>query len=249
MTQMQPGTESAMKRTFHKCKLPIFPVTSAVALVFALMPHKASAAVDFETVPGIDPPSEGMGISNQYAPGYGITFTLSSGQQPILAQVGSPAVGYNSYAGDDTPAPGQNVGNFFLVDPNTQFLGSPPPPDLLVSYSSPMITANGVILDIDQSEAWLIQALNSSHLVIDSMTLDPGSINAGDGLATAWSFTHETADIAAVQISYTGATAFNIGYGWDNFSSEVPEPSAGIILALGSLLFLGCFVVRKRTRV
>jgi hypothetical protein len=183
-----------------------------------------------------------MAISNQYAPAFGLTFTLAGGVKPILAEVGSPGYAFTGYGGvDDLPAPGQNVGNFFLIDPTTP-IQTGVPLDLLVSYSTLRQFASGVILDIDGTEGWLVQALNSSAVPIDSLSFTPSSPGAGDALATTWSFSHVSADIAGIRIHYNGTQTENIGYAWDNFLTTVPEPSVTAIVLMGSLL------LRSRTR-
>ena len=207
-------------------------------LVCGLSQGRALTVVDFETVPG-STPTEGLSISNQYTLSHGITFTLAGGTKPILAEVGAPRYAFTGYGGvDDTPAPGQNVGSFFLVDPTTP-VQSGIPSDLLVSYSVPQNFVSGGILDIDGTEAWLIQALNASAMVIGSVSLNPGSPGAGDAIETTWSFSHASADIAGVRIHYNGAQTENIGYAWDNFTSTVPEPSTAALLALGILFWRG----------
>jgi hypothetical protein len=225
-----------MKLNPPNCRRSLSVLVGATALVCALPLDQARALVDFETIPGFGLPTELTIISNQYLASDGISFALAGGQLPILAQVGAPGIAFTTSAGPDTPLPGQNAGSFFLIDPDTATQSGPPPSDLLVNYSSPVMSASGVILDIDQAEAWLIQAFDAGHVPIGSITLDPSSFNAGDGLATAWSFTHGTADIAGVRIRYTGATPSAIGYAWDNFATSVPEPSTAALLVAGSLL-------------
>jgi len=214
-------------------------VFSAVCL--ARVHSSAYGSVDFENVPGFGVPVETMVINNQYLPSEGMSFSMIAGQIPIIAQVGSPGYAFTGIGGaDDLPAAGQGVGSFFLVANSPMQLTSA----LLVGYSSPVNQAGGVILDIDGAEAWLIQAFDSGFSVIDSVALNTSSFNAGDGLATAWSFTHGAADIAGVRITYTGSMAGGLGYAWDNFTTAVPEPSTAAMLVLGTC-WLGVF--RRRS--
>ena len=218
----------------HSYSLPLLSVIAAIAGL--CLPGRAFALVGFETIP-IGTLAEGLAISNQYTLSDGITFNLAGGIKPILAQVGSPGYAFTGFGGvDDLPAPGQNVGDFFLVGPSTH-LQSGVPLDLLVAYSTPSQFASGVILDIDGNEGWLVQALNSSAVPIDSLSLNPGSPGAGDALATTWSFSHAGADIAGIRIHYNGTQTANIGYAWDNFSTvPVPEPGAATIILIGGLM-------------
>ena len=208
----------------------LLPVIAALAGLS--LPGRAFALVGFETIP-TGTLAEGLAISNQYTLSDGITFNLAGGIEPILAQVGSPGYAFTGFGGvDDLPAPGQNVGIFFLVDPSTHLQGGVPL-DLLVAYSTPSQFASGVILDIDGNEGWLVQALNSSAVPIDSLALNPGSPGAGDALATTWSFSHAGADIAGIRIHYNGTQTSNIGYAWDNFSTvPVPEPGVATLFSL-----------------
>ena len=217
-------------------KKTLLLLLAALALLGSSQP--ARAIVGFETIP-FGTLSEGLAISNQYTLSDGITFNLAGGIKPILAQVGSPGYAFTGYGGvDDLPAPGQNVGNFFLVDPSTP-IQTGVPLDLLVTYTTASQFAGGGILDIDGTEGWLVQALNSSAVVIDSLSFNPSSPGAGDAIETLWSFSHVSADIKAIRIHYTGTQVENIGYAWDNFSAvPIPEPSIATFICLGGLLLL-----------
>jgi hypothetical protein len=209
-----------------------FCILSAVC--FARM-HARAGFVDFETVPGIGVPAEGTIINLQYAPSEGMSFGITGGALLWIAQVGSPGYAFTGIGGvDDTPAAGQGVGNFFLSG-NTPLQAAT---TVFVVYSSPVMSAGGVVLDIDGAESWLVTAIDTSSTVIDSVTLNTASFNAGDGLATPWSFSHATADIARVAFIYTGSLSGGQGYAFDNFTSAVPEPSVGVIAALGGLILI-----------
>jgi hypothetical protein len=215
-----------------------------LAVVFgccaALAVPRPVRAQGFETVPG-GTPASGLAISNQYLASEGVTFVLGNSTSPILAQKGPPLEAFSGSCGDDTPAPGANVGQFFLFDPQTLQPPGAPPSDLIVTYSSPVPCCEGVILDIDQAEAWTIRAYDSSNSLVGTIVLNTSSPGAGDCKATRWHFSHVAADIAKVTIHYSGSTQTNIGYAWDNFESgdsvhfeTVPfgSPSSG--LAIGN---------------
>jgi len=196
------------------------------------------AVLDFETLPGGGPPTEGMNISNQFQATFGIRFHNSDGSSPIIVQAGSPGFGFTSAFGDDTPAPGEGCGTFFL---NISPTG--PSSDLIVGYDLAHADVGGVILDIDGSEAWTIRALDSSNHVIDTLTLDTSTPHTGDALATPWAFHHASNDIASVRFVYTGAQAVTAGEGFDNFTFDnVPEPSAMALTGLGAV----CVLAGKR---
>jgi hypothetical protein len=203
-----------------------------------------AATLDFETLPGGGPPTESMNISNQYQASYGMRFANSDGSFPIIVQAGSPGVGFTSAYGDDTPAPGENCGSFFLTISATG-----PHSDLIVGYSSLASSVGGVVLDIDNNEAWTIRALDSLNHVVDTLVLDTNTAHTGDALATPWSFSHATADIASVRFTYTGAQNLNTGVAFDNFTFDaVPEPDTLALAAVGLCVGAG-FLRRKRRDV
>src|SRR5262249_51348019 len=141
----------------------------------------------------------------------------------VLAMVGAPDTAFEGYQlQDDQPAPGQVVGSFFLTDDGVV---SGPPKPLILTLTKPVVGFSGDILDIDGQEAWLIQARNSNGDTIDTIQLNAVSTNAGNGLATHWSFLHATPDIASIRIAYNGGVTSNIGFAFDNFAPTI-ESSA-----------------------
>jgi hypothetical protein len=207
-------------------------VFALFALCFTQLQLRAGF-VDFETIPGIGVPTEGTIINTQYAPSEGMSFGISGGALLWIAQVGPPGYAFTGIGGvDDTPAAGQGVGNFFL-GANSPLQAAT---TVFVVYSSPVMNAGGVVLDIDGAESWLVNAIDSSNNVIDSLTLTTASFNAGDGLATPWSFSHATADIKSVAFKYTGSLSGGQGYAFDNFTSAVPEPSVTAMIVFGGVI-------------
>jgi len=210
-----------------------------------------AGTIDFETVPGVGTPAEGMSITNQYQATQGIAFSYSDGHAPIIVESGNPSgkyLAFNSAYGDgqNVPAPGQNVGSFFLTDPASlgSFTTLLP---LIVSYSHPVMGASGDIIDIDAGESYTVTAYDSSNSPIHSITLSAGMPGTGDGVATPWSFSDPTADIASVRISPFTPTPPAIGFAFDNFATIVPEPSAFALLGVGAIGLLGCGWRRRRT--
>jgi hypothetical protein len=117
--------------------------------------------IDFESVPGEVAPREGMEIRNQYLASQGISFELEGGGAPVLAEVGPPmtAFGGPGRRHADNPAPGQGVGRFFLTDDGTL---NQVAKALIVRYASPTAAASGVLLDIDLTERFAIEAIRAS---------------------------------------------------------------------------------------
>jgi hypothetical protein len=213
-------------------------VMAFIASTLLVGPAKADV-ITFETLPGGGTPADGMAINTQYQAAFGVTFSLEGGGSPVIAEVGPPQTAFQGFNGlPDQPAPGQNVGNFFLTDNG---IVSGPPDPLIVSYTKPVASASGVILDIDGGEAWQVQARNALNQVIDTVTLTPSSFNAGDGLAAPWSFGHSANDIFSIRLVYTGTQTNGVGFAWDNFASApalatpVPEPSSLMMFAVGAI--------------
>lgn len=200
-------------------------------------------SIDFESVPG-EIVDEGLIIGDQFLEGYGISFSLEDGTLPRIAKVGSPDTGFQSQFGDDTPAPNQGVLSFFLTDDGVAASSNPPP--LIASFTNPIDSASGIILDIDANEMFTIQALDESSNILYDTIIFAGDNLTGDGIATPWSIRRETPDVHAIR--FIGERpSFGFGLGFDNFiacgatgltsSEEVlernyklyPNPSYGLI--------------------
>lgn len=228
---------------------PLRPVCMCLGLLAGMFcGHEsahASFIVDFETVPG-GSPSEGLAINTQYAASTGMSFSLLGGGSPILAEVGAPRTAFQGPGvGDDNMAPGQGTGSFFLTTASA--LTQTIPATLAVSYAAPVAIAGGYILDLDGSEAWRVDAFDSANNLLDSISLTTASPNAGDGLATGWSFSRAVDDISSVQIVYTGGLQMAVGFAWDNFSTtHVPLPSSLALLLTGGLSLLAPAWRRRR---
>lgn len=209
----------------------LFFVTTIIATLFTSAAR--ATVLDFETLPGGGPPTEGMSISNQFQASLGIRFKNSDGSSPIIVQNGAPGFAFTSAYGDDTPAPGEDPGSSFMLN----ISASGPSSDLIAGYSVLETDVGGIILDIDGAEAWTIHALNASNVTIDTLVLDTTSPHTGDALATPWAFHHASADIAAVRFIFTGAQSSTTGVAFDNFTFDaVPEPATMALVGAGMLL-------------
>jgi hypothetical protein len=226
---------------------------TAVLLMF-LTSSAAMAApgtIDFESVPG-GAAADQVAISTQYQTSFGVTFSLSSGGVPFLEQVGDTDAGrgfYNNNLGVydvEAPAFAGQLGNYFLRI-GTGILQTAPMPQLIVNYSAPVAAASAQIWDIDGNlsgnEQWLVEAIGSTGLVIDSVLSPLGTTEDAlslDGKHWTWSFDHGgLTDIYALRLSFTGSKTAGIGLALDNFSPAmaVPEPSGwGLMLCGAGLL-------------
>ena len=179
----------------------------------------AQSFVDFEFVPG-DAPVDGLLISNQFQASLGISFVMEDASFPRLAQVGPPKTAFNGFGGPDQPAPGVDVGQFFLTDDGV--VGSPPPP-LLVNYATPVEAASGIIIDIDFSEQWTIEAKDAMSNVLATQVL----AGNGNGSATPFNFDVGMPLISQIRIAYSGQITNNVGLAFDNFLTISPGAGTG----------------------
>lgn len=223
-------------------------VVAAVA-VLSLASQAKAVVIDFETVPGAVP-SEGLAISNQFAATAGVTFSLANGSTPVLAEVGGPRTAFDG-VGPDGPAAGENIGQFFLTDDGVTSGVTVSP--LIVSYSMATQNVSGEILDIDRGESFVISAFDSlvGGALLDTITINAGDADTGNGVATNWAFTRASADILRIEFAGARSGAGFFGLGFDNFNSGVtvaPAPlstPATLPLVAAGLCMIG-FLARRR---
>ena len=195
---------------------------AVIALIMVL--HKlamAQSSINFESIPGGQLPFEGLVINTQFQTSEGVVFELEDGTSPVLSQVGSPVTAFVSSFGDDTPAPGQDVGSFFLTDDGA--LAGLFSPALLIKYDPPTAAASGIILDVDFGELFTIEARDALDNVIESIALSANDSNAGDGIATPWSFSRQAADVYSIRLKGEREIAGMFGLGFDNFNARIPN--------------------------
>ena len=87
---------------------------------------------------------------------------------------------------------------------------------MIVHFSSAVDSASGVILDIDFTEAFTIQARGIMDSVLVDTTITAGSPGTGDGLATPWAFRRAQPDVYSIKFIGTRASGL-FGLGFDNF--------------------------------
>ncbi|MEM1319989.1 MAG: gliding motility-associated C-terminal domain-containing protein [Bacteroidota bacterium] len=176
--------------------------------------------IDFEEIPGVAVPREGLVIDNQYFAQFGLSFILENGRPPVLAEVGSPVTAFGSQFGDgnDTPAPGQGIGRFFLTD-DGRLSGLTSPP-LILNFASPVDSFGGCILDMDFDEIFIIEARDASGTAILVDTIVAGQPGTGDGISTCWGFNLDGCEGSVSSIRFEGQrqTLGAFGLGLDNFS-------------------------------
>ena len=208
-----------------------------ITLVLGVCINSVSAAViNFEMVPGVGVPTEGLAISNQYEPSEGVIFSLEGGGYPVIAQVGLPTTAFSR---KDTPLPDQDIGSFFLTD--GRLYSGLRVQVLIVTYTTPTAGASGVVLDLDFDEQFTIQARASDMSVLETIFIQAGDPNTGDGVATLWSISRDAEDIHSLRFVAERTSAGAFGLGFDNFDARsvviTPIPAAGWLFgtALGLL--------------
>lgn len=219
---------------------PQFSAAARMACALAAAATLAPAqTIDFETLPDGSPTIDQQFISDQYVATFGVRFDLVDPVDltpigsPRIAKVGNPETAFTG-CGPDTPLPDQGVGVAFLTDDTSLTTQAA---TLLLTYSTPVAQAAGVVLDIDTRtgsdyEEWTVEALDASMAVLDTAVLTapygPDTCNAGqgpgDGRAAGFLFDRPSPDIRFILIRYTG-TATDVGLAFDNFSpTTIPGP-------------------------
>lgn len=195
-------------------------------LLSAQVPDECNCVtIDFETIPG-DSVIDGLIVNTQYLDSVGITFVLEDSTFPRIAKVGDPTTAFQSAYGGDTPAPDQNIGLFFLTDDGATSGITVSP--LLLNFTVPIDSARGVILDIDATEGFTVQARDDSGHVIEEVTVSSGDFGTGDGLATPWSIKREDADIYSIRLEGRRTQSGFFGLGFDNLTLCSPLMSTGV---------------------
>jgi hypothetical protein len=214
----------------------------------ALTADAASVArgfITFETLAdNITPTGDMMTISDQYshppAPATytGVTFSLSNGQSPMLAKVGSPRTAFDGQAitdsicdvesanSDDMPRAADQgaVLCTFLTDDSLVW-GFPP--DLIIDYDAPVTEAGGLLLDIDGPEVWEISAYLASVPVGATLSLDASDAGNIDAVAVPWSMSIP-GGFDRLVIHYSDTTPRDVSLAFDNFYTSSFPPSGQI---------------------
>jgi hypothetical protein len=178
--------------------------------------------LSFDTIPN-EIIEEGLQVGEQFSDSLGIIFRIEkeSDSLPRIAKVGSPGTAFNSSYGWDTPAPDQSIGEYFLTDDGT--LAGLIAPPLVIQFTNPIDSACGVVLDVDFNEHFTIFLMNSIKQKMDSIFIQHGDENTGDGIATRWSFKRDTADVFYIRLVGERTAAGYFGLGFDNFCFCRPQ--------------------------
>lgn len=187
----------------------------------------AGGRIDFEQIPGVAEPYEGIRIGAQFQATHGVRFALEGGGEPVLAAVGPPQTAFAgppSHRSPDTPLPDQDIGRFFLTDDGvTSGISAPA---LIVHLDRPTHAASGVLLDIDFDEVFVIELRDDQGALLEEIRIQAGDPSTGDGVATPWAFQRPAADVASLWFRGSRQAAGYFGLGFDNFFPGEAEPLA-----------------------
>jgi hypothetical protein len=206
-------------------------------LLFAAM-ASSGATINFERI-NEAVPFEGMGISNQFEPYYGITFrgsTNAGSRPPEIARVGDPNLAFSraGSAESDTPL-SSTFGTYFLHDGGGELL--------VLDFTTSVSQASGYVIDIDSNERVVVSAYAdaTSTNALDSRVFNAGDPGTGDGVGTFWSFSRPTNDIRRIEIVRNGPVGFDL------FSSNYTPPPARAA-TVGLRMHPGLTIVGDRGR-
>jgi hypothetical protein len=193
-----------------------------------LFPPVREKFIDFENLPNGQPMTELTEISNQWVSTHLIDFRLENGRPPRIAKRDNPDLlaFFNNEASQTStnrPVPNQNVGDFYLTGFNGKTTGTNKPSPLVVSFLEPVSAASGVILDVDGTDIFTVEARDTDGNVLATNIVTASSANAGNASAAPWAFSRDMADIYSVRIEYTGPNA-SVGYAFDNFAIAEQAP-------------------------
>lgn len=224
-----------------RAALPFLAMPVGIVLAIPCL----AQTITFESIPGMTGVApEGLPIRDQFnvAP-YFVRFERIHpvlGVQPAtLAEVGSPETAFvgpahlgcdGTRSNDDKPNRGvlYDVGCYFLTDDGQNGRNTTIQP-IVVRYTVPVLQASGYILDIDNSERFVVHARDQNDVDITApIVLDPTGEN---GDASKWAFDLDE-PVFSIRIEGTGGTK---GIAFDEFSPSTICPGQVVQLMGHSL--------------
>lgn len=185
-----------------------------------------AATIDFETING-NVPFEGMLISNQFRPYYGVSFRAPTGGFPGIARVGWPQGAFDRQGAEPSDTVRANqagaIADFYLTD-NTSGTNI-----IIIDYDALVAQVRGYVLDIDAGETFTILAFSNATSTnpVHSLVITPSTPNTGDGIATFWSIVRPTADIRRLELICGGPMGHDLLY-----SSYMAPPAEAAVLGV-----------------
>lgn len=202
------------------------------ALMLAIQPAQA-AYIDFDG----SSLTEGASVTNQFS---GVTFSGA-----VLALPGDPLIAFLSVVGSDNTL-GSGAAFFngaFLADEN---IGIGTPKLITATFSLLVDNVSFWAADVDGNDVLNAQAFDSSGGLLESITVNAGDTDTGDGEAFQVSFS--SAGIKQIEIITTqGGEA--VGWGLDSVSfTPVPVPGAVWLLGSGLAGLAGIRTTKRRKK-
>lgn len=220
--------------------------------------------LDFESIPSGSLVDD-MLIGDQYEAAYGMRFRLDLDADglpddpavlPLLEQTGGPREDFGfitSSSGTDLvdqAAAGyeSRLGGYFLRAPSLW------PFNLVVLFSQPVEEVSADIWDLDgesvsYTEQWRIDAMGPAYLtgdanaIVDTLLTPEIADLEFDGKPYGFTLRRPERDIVALRLTFVGGKTYDVGVGFDNFATVVPEPATVSLLALG-----GMALIRRRNK-
>lgn len=165
--------------------------------------------IDFETGGQPGEPFKEVALQDEFR----IGFRLEKGSFPFLAKANKEPLAFAGMFGTNVVEPSFNGGEYFISELNAinKYESNP----LVLTFTHPVVKVSGYIIDIDDGEVFICQALNFQNQVVAEQTLKSSDSNAGDGRATFWEVQKEGVDIYGVRIKGK-KNEKGIGFGVDN---------------------------------
>ena len=207
--------------------------------VYALTCNAHAGLITFEDLSGVP---VGTVVSNQYLVSDGVTFTSN----PVLGDVGNTLEGWILDSGaNDAFAPGEGgtIGNLFITD----VVGGNPTgtSTLVVEYVSEVGGLSFDLIDIDDSESYVIEVFDNLDNLLSTRSITDGDAQTGDGVVTRIGISAE--GIRKLVVTGTKTSGSGFGLGFDNFNtSTVPIPAAVWLFGSGLIGLIGV-ARRKKT--
>jgi hypothetical protein len=142
------------------------------------------------------------------------------------------------------------MGSFMLRKP-TSINNGPLPGPFIAAYDTTQIITqfSGEIWDIDATDQWRVDALNSANQVLASRT-SPTFGNTGpnslDSLPWQFQFTNLPLGVKSVRLTYLGVNSNGVGLSFNNFSPTFAVPLLGDYNRNG-VVDLADYVVWRKT--
>lgn len=181
--------------------------------------------IDFESVPNVGVPSEGLAIGTQYQSTLGVSFSIvgDSNQFPVIASGGNPQVAFDRdfgpsdspmFDGDRGLTAGGSVGSIQSIQ---------------ISFSPPVKGYRLFVVDIDGAERFTVTSFNGPMALGQPLVISSGAPGTGDGIATVAAGAFTTITHAIITPASTANPPGGVDYAIDGltYSRAAQNPLEG----------------------